>query len=99
MPTNKELVAEVKKLKGVIRELKNELKEVAPKEENLPEETFFVLKENSDYFFYEIKVNPETKELKIIDKKKYKSRDKALVMHEARKRITCQVLEKKRENF
>lgn len=99
MPTNKELQDKIKKLNVIIREMKDQLQVHAPKEDELTKEVWFLTKVEDDYYFYEAKFNPKTDEILITNNEKFRTRDRAIVNHEATKRIVCEVTGRKRENF
>lgn len=96
MSTNAELTKENKELKRLVRELRSNLKTHVPKEDELTESNFCIVKIEKDHFLCELKMNPETDEIMIVSKSKMRTRDHAIILQKGRQHLVYHLMGKDR---
>lgn len=96
MSTKVELEKENKELKQLVRQLRKEVITYVPKEEDLPESSFCILPKGKEFWHFELKLNSETNEIMIADKRKIRGNDFAIASYESRKHLLALLMGKDR---
>lgn len=99
MATNKELLEKQKELKAIIRELKTQIEVLKPNAEELPNESFCMVNSDDGFYFYELKIDPKTNEIAILDNYKLKTKDRAIITQVGRQHIISLLMGKNRKDI